>query len=155
TISGTTVNFDTNFRVSSQSFPAVFGQDPVINSTYMGDYDQAAADSNFFYDVWGDNRSSDAFHANQPDVRLAEIPIAGLPPPAGPAVSSSSPSGTVTPPVSTIDFHFDSTMNTSSFSFSDVDSFIGPNGSNLIGALSGFSWLDNSTLRVTFTSQST
>jgi hypothetical protein len=41
----------------------------------MGDYDQAVADNNDFYTTWGDNRLSDAFHANQPDVRFAKIPV--------------------------------------------------------------------------------
>ncbi|PYJ03507.1 MAG: hypothetical protein DME25_12055 [Verrucomicrobia bacterium] len=55
TISGNTVAFGPNFRISPQ-FPAVFGVDPLINPTYMGDYDQMAADTNFFYTSWGDNR---------------------------------------------------------------------------------------------------
>jgi hypothetical protein len=41
----------------------------------MGDYDQAVADNNYFYTTWGDNRLSDAFHANQPDVRFTKIPV--------------------------------------------------------------------------------
>jgi hypothetical protein len=43
----------------------------------MGDYDQAVADNNYFYTTWSDNRLSDAFHANQPDVRFAKIPVGG------------------------------------------------------------------------------
>src|SRR5262249_16261298 len=41
----------------------------------MGDYDQAVADNSYFYTTWGDNRLSDAFFANQPDMRFAKIPI--------------------------------------------------------------------------------
>jgi hypothetical protein len=41
----------------------------------MGDYDQAVADNDYFYTTWGDNRLADAFHANQPDVRFAKIPV--------------------------------------------------------------------------------
>ena len=76
TISGSTVTFGPNFRISP-SFPPAFGQDPVVNSVYMSDYDQMAADNSFFYTVWSDNRLSNAFHANQPDVRFAAIPMAG------------------------------------------------------------------------------
>jgi hypothetical protein len=77
TVSGSTVTFGPNFRITDTSFPAVVGQDPLINSTYMGDYDVAAADNSAFYLTWGDNRLSDAAHANQPDVRFARVPLAG------------------------------------------------------------------------------
>jgi hypothetical protein len=49
------VTFNPNFRLSPQ-FPAVYGVDSVVNSVYMGDYDQMAADNNYFYTSWGDNR---------------------------------------------------------------------------------------------------
>lgn len=75
TISGSSVTFGGNFRISSSSFPSVVGQDPAINTTYMGDYDQAVADSNFFYYTWGDNRQPSAVHQNQPDVRFAKIAV--------------------------------------------------------------------------------
>src|SRR5207244_2746159 len=39
--------------------------------------DVAVADNGAFYLTWGDNRLSDAAHANQPDVRFAKIPLAG------------------------------------------------------------------------------
>jgi hypothetical protein len=79
TVSGQTVNFGANFRITDISFPPAFNQDPVWgNSGYMGDYDQATADNNYFYTSWGDNRLSDAFFANQPDVRFAKIPVTGL-----------------------------------------------------------------------------
>ena len=76
TISGSTVTFGSNFRIDdattngSPGFPEKFGGDPVVNSTYMGDYDQAAAsaDSTKFYDSWGDNRLATA-----PDVFFASI----------------------------------------------------------------------------------
>ena len=47
----------------------------------MSDYDQAVADNSFFYTTWGDNRLPNPnypAHANQPDVRLAKIPVSGL-----------------------------------------------------------------------------
>jgi hypothetical protein len=75
TVSGHTVTFGANFRITDVSFPPAFGQDPVIKPTYMGDYDMAAADNNYFYTTWGDNRLADAFFANQPDVRFAKIPV--------------------------------------------------------------------------------
>jgi hypothetical protein len=84
-VSGHTVSFAPNFRITDVSFPPVFTyfnpdgsvhtQDPVIRPGYMGDYDQAVADDNYFYTTWGDNRLSDAAHANQPDVRFAKIPV--------------------------------------------------------------------------------
>jgi hypothetical protein len=54
-ISGSVLTFGPNFRISPQ-FPPVFGVDPVINSVYMGDYDQMVADNSFYYTTWGDNR---------------------------------------------------------------------------------------------------
>src|SRR5207302_4936240 len=39
TVSGSTVTFGSSFRITDVSFPAVVGQDALINSSYMGDYD--------------------------------------------------------------------------------------------------------------------
>jgi hypothetical protein len=82
-ISGGTVTFEPNFRITDTSFPVVIGQDPVVNSVYMGDYDQAVADNNFFYVTWGDNRLPNpnfAAHTHQPDVRFAKFLVfAGTP----------------------------------------------------------------------------
>ena len=72
-ISGSAVTFGSNFRITTQSFPVAIGQDPGVPPTYMGDYDMAVADNSFFYYTWGDNRDSNAFHANQPDVRFKKI----------------------------------------------------------------------------------
>jgi hypothetical protein len=74
-LAGTAMTVQPNFRISSQAFPVVIGQDPVIRSTYMGDYDQAVADSIYGYYTWGDNRNSNAFHVNQPDVRFARVAL--------------------------------------------------------------------------------
>src|SRR5207244_5610217 len=46
---------------------------PVINSIYMGDYDQIAATPGAFMMSWADNRNGNAFHHFQPDVRFARI----------------------------------------------------------------------------------
>ena len=55
TISGATLTFGPNFRISPQ-FQPVFGVDPVVNTVYMGDYDQMAATNTTYYSTWGDNR---------------------------------------------------------------------------------------------------
>ncbi len=82
-ISGGTVTLEPTSRITDTSFPVVRGQDPVVNSVYMGDYDQAAADNNFFYVTWGDNRLANpnfAAHTHQPDVRFAKFLVfAGIP----------------------------------------------------------------------------
>ncbi len=87
TVSGSTVAFGANFRISDTSFPAVYGQDPVVNPSYMGDYDQAAADNNFFYTTWGDNRDT----GQGPNVRLAKIPIVADT--TDPTVTLTAPNG--------------------------------------------------------------
>lgn len=61
--------------ISNTSFPVVIGQDPVINTVYMGDYDTAVADNGFVHTIWGDNRDPNNFHAHQPDVRYAKIAL--------------------------------------------------------------------------------
>ncbi len=76
-VSGGTVTFGSNFRISDASFPAVVNQDSLIATSYMGDYDVAVADNGAFYTTWGDNRLSDSAHAHQPDVRFAKIQLAG------------------------------------------------------------------------------
>jgi hypothetical protein len=80
-VSGHTVFFAPNFRITDASFPPAIYQDPFFVNAgvggYMSDYDMAVADNNYFYTTWGDNRLSDAFFANQPDVRFAKIPVVG------------------------------------------------------------------------------
>lgn len=101
-VSGHTVTFGANFRVTDVSFPPVFNywtgtewhiEDPTNRPGYMGDYDQAVADNDFFYTTWSDNRLSNAFHDNQPDVRLAKIPIGWA---ATDALSATSLASTAT-----------------------------------------------------------
>ena len=74
------VTFAPNFRITSESFPAVPGGTSV-NPLYMGDYDQAVADDGSFYYTWGDNRlpnpNNVAGRPRQPDVRFARIPVEG------------------------------------------------------------------------------
>ncbi len=80
------VVFNANFRITDQSFPPVYGGDPRVNPTYMGDYDQAVAGGDFFYTSWGDNRSGN------PDVRFAKIPF--YTPVSSPAVLPDATTGT-------------------------------------------------------------
>jgi subtilisin-like proprotein convertase family protein len=79
---GATVTFGPNFRITTESFPAVPGGTSV-NPVYMGDYDQVAADNGSFYYVWGDNRlpnpNNPVGRPRQPDVRFARIPMTGVP----------------------------------------------------------------------------
>src|SRR5262249_6214339 len=76
--SGTKVTFGPNFVYNRVAFPPINGLDPVVNPSYMGDYDQAAADNQFFYTTWGDNRSPSAGHpGNNADVRFAKISVSG------------------------------------------------------------------------------
>ncbi|MDE3246308.1 MAG: proprotein convertase P-domain-containing protein, partial [Acidobacteriota bacterium] len=77
TISGTTVTWGPDYPVTNTSFPVVIGQDTYINTTYMGDYDQSAADNSFYYRTWGDNTLPVLAHAHQPDVRFVKVPKAG------------------------------------------------------------------------------
>lgn len=86
-LSGGTVSFGPSFRITNQSFPAVFGVDPVVNATYMGDYDQAVADNSQFYYTWADNRLPQPnvpTRPRQPDVRFTRVPVTG--PDAAPAL---------------------------------------------------------------------
>jgi hypothetical protein len=101
-VSGHTVSFGPNFRISDESFPPEFGRDPVVAETYMGDYDQAVADNGSFYVTWGDNRLPSRGHVgNRADVRFARIPF------AGPSVSSLDPGGNVFAPVDHFRVTFD------------------------------------------------
>ena len=73
----------------------------------------------------------------------------------GPVVVSHRPSGSSYDPIGNVQFDFHRPMNQGSFALSDVNSFTGPGGSNLLGALSGFTWIDSDTLQVNFSAQST
>jgi subtilisin-like proprotein convertase family protein len=69
--------------------PVAVGQDPAVNATYMGDYDQIATSIGWFHSSWSDNRKGDAFHAHQPDVFYAKV--AQTPATTDPAVSLAGP----------------------------------------------------------------
>jgi subtilisin-like proprotein convertase family protein len=53
--------------------PVAIGQDPAINPTYMGDYDQIAGEGSWFSSTFSANRDGDAFFKNQPDVFFGRI----------------------------------------------------------------------------------
>jgi hypothetical protein len=57
TVSGGTVTFAPSFAVSDTASLPEFGRDSVVNSVYMGDYDQVYATSDAFHVVWSDNRN--------------------------------------------------------------------------------------------------
>lgn len=78
-ISGSTITFNPNFKISPP-FGVVVGADPVVNTTYMGDYDQMGADNNFYYTLWGDNRDQSIVAVpsrKNANVRFAKFPQAG------------------------------------------------------------------------------
>jgi hypothetical protein len=56
-ISGGTITLTPSFAVSDTASLPEFGRDSVVNSTYMGDYDQVVATPNAFHVVWSDNRN--------------------------------------------------------------------------------------------------
>jgi hypothetical protein len=67
-----------NRLISNAAFPVVVGQDPLVNPTYMGDYDQVVARGRTFYGPWGDNRLPNPnvpAILNQPDVRFATVTV--------------------------------------------------------------------------------
>jgi hypothetical protein len=76
TLNAPGVSFGENFRVTTHSFAPSFGLDPFTASNYMGDYDQVAADNQFFYTTWGDNSLPSQGHAGfNADVRFAKIRV--------------------------------------------------------------------------------
>ena len=76
-ISGATITFSPSVAVSDTASLPEFGRDAVVNSTYMGDYDQAYGQGNFFDIVWSDNRSDLPSGAprKDPNVYFQSIPV--------------------------------------------------------------------------------
>ena len=79
-ISGATVTFRPSGPVSDVAAVPEFGRDAVINSTYMGDYQQAAATATGFYVSWADSRSDLAIGPprKDPNVYFAKVPHDGV-----------------------------------------------------------------------------
>jgi hypothetical protein len=98
-----------------------------------------------------------------PDNRLLEsdetnnsilVPIDLLKPTPDPTVTSHVPVGQYPAPAGAVEFSFDQPMRQSSFGIADdVVSFSGPTGADLRSQLTGFTWLDDHTLRVSFKTQ--
>jgi subtilisin-like proprotein convertase family protein len=99
-----------SFQLSPNT-PIAIGQDPVVASTYMGDYDQIAATDSFFHTTWSDNRDGNSFHAHQPDVRYAQIST---------AVTNSDLGVNVTPTPGTIDVGQDTTLTVTVAATGDI-----------------------------------
>lgn len=55
-INGTALTFAPSFAVSDAASLPEFGRDAVVNTLYMGDYDQTATTPGIFHVVWADNR---------------------------------------------------------------------------------------------------
>src|SRR5262249_40661836 len=55
-VSGSTITFTPSYAISDVPSLPEFGRDSVVNSTYMGDYNQAFGASGAFHVVWSDNR---------------------------------------------------------------------------------------------------
>ena len=90
TISGTTLTFGASENISDVASQPEFGRDSLVNTVYMGDYDQAAATSDAFHVVWSDSRAAHPLGGGtprmDPNVYYDRIPLA----PAAPAVTNSN-----------------------------------------------------------------
>lgn len=73
---------------------------------------------------------------------------------ANPAIISHTPNSVISTPANNVVFSFSEPMNASSFSVaSDVISFTGPGGTNLLSQITGFTWVNSQTLRINFNPQ--
>ena len=71
----------------------------------------------------------------------------------GPRVVAQAPALQASAPFSELTFEFDEAINPETFTLTDVNSFVGPGGVNLLGALSGVT-VSGNRATVTFTAQS-
>lgn len=76
-IAGGTLTFQPSFAVSDTASLPEFGRDTPVNTTYMGDYDQAFATAGFFHVIWSDNRSDlpSGSPRKDPNVYYEKIPL--------------------------------------------------------------------------------
>jgi len=141
-VTGNTLAFGTDFRLTDATFLPDFGRDGLINPVYMGDYDQGTATNSNLYFVWADNR------LGGPDIRVQAVSIAA----GGPFVNFATPTG-IAATASPIDFTFDQAMNPSSFDLAtDVLAYT-RGGVDVRNEITGFSWINgNTTLRITTSS---
>lgn len=71
-----------------------------------------------------------------------------------PGIVDHTPNSVIATPANNVVFNFSEAMTASSFSVaSDVISFTGPGGTDLLSAITGFTWTNSQTLRVNFTTQ--
>ncbi|MGL4422426.1 MAG: M36 family metallopeptidase, partial [Gemmataceae bacterium] len=94
--------------------------------------------------------------ANSNDVQITEA--FDLPPEfaAAPGIQSHTPSSRTTVAPSSLRFTFSEAMNAASFSIAnDVASFTGPGNTNLLGSITGFNWVNATTLQVQFNAPTT
>ena len=119
------------------------------------DISAVADDKSTVYVRWGYQVASGAWAYsgwNIDDLALAGVPMG--PDIVGPAVTAQSPSGTVSPGQSYVQFTFSEAMDPSSFVVADdVVSFTGPGAVNLKSQITGFTWVNSQTLKVQFTAQ--
>jgi hypothetical protein len=79
-ISGTTVTFDPSFAVSDVASLPEFGRDGVVNSVYMGDYNQAVGINGVYHLSWADNRSDLAVGPPRKDPNVYYDKVSVVPP---------------------------------------------------------------------------
>ncbi|HUQ68786.1 MAG TPA: sialidase family protein, partial [Planctomycetaceae bacterium] len=123
TISGHTVTFHPNFRISSVATPIRLPNDLEDHNNYfgieLGDADSATADADNFYYAWSDRRNTLATdpRKHQSDVFLARISTRG---PAGPYVVDQSPAGLyVDGNIASVTVEFAWPMDRASFNVAD------------------------------------
>jgi hypothetical protein len=76
-ISGSSITFLPSYVISDVMSLPEFGRDGIVNSRYMGDYNQAAATNTDFHLVWSDNRDDLAGGGDRkdPNVYYKSIPF--------------------------------------------------------------------------------
>lgn len=140
-LTGTTTTFGPELKLSNASFLPDFGRDNVVNTTFMGDYDQGGATNSRIHHAWGDNR------LGGPDVRVASVAANA----SAPQIFKSTPTGVAAPFTGVIDIHFNQAMDPLSFALADVLTFT-RDGIDVSGTLTGFSFVNgDKTLRLTTT----
>jgi hypothetical protein len=90
TVSGATLTFGASENISDVASLPEFGRDTLVNTVYMGDYDQATATNDAFHVIWADNRDNHPLAGGvprkDPNVYYDRIPLV----PAAPAVTASN-----------------------------------------------------------------
>lgn len=152
-ISAATLAFQPGFAISDVASLPEFGRDTVVNSTYMGDYNQAVATPGAFHVVWSDNRADlgppPVGNPNKdPNVYYEKIYV------RAPAIIATAPTGNLSPPVSSYTVTFDRPMSTdpANFTLDDITAFTGQGGIDLKPTITGIQPLSASQFRIDFAS---